>query len=434
MRKTYVLDTSVLINDPDALGRFDEHEVILPYVVVHELDGLRKAPNGRGVAAREVIRKLEEMRVSNPRLTDVPVGEGGTMSVLVNESDFGAIDLPKAVRDDIIVKCAARLREEGREAIVVSKDIGLRIKASTLAGVEAQDYMATKLMGWNARGCGLYREDVSVKLSGYDLHSGEVAAPETVLENEFCYAVGEDGYASCGRVLCRNKGGFLRPVGPYTKGIQGVRPQDEHQRMAIDALLDPEVSLVTLTGVAGSGKTLLSLAAGLDALSNGEVSAIMYVKPIVPVGGRDIGYLKGDKEDKLWEWVKPLFDNLRVLGMTNGKKQWDEEMMLAEGQLELEALTFMRGRTLHGYWVILDECQNVSGMEMRTALSRMGEKTKCVVLADPTQIDNPYVDAESCGAAAVVDQMRGHEVFAAVPLVNSHRSRLSQAVNERMKG
>lgn len=434
MRKTYVLDTSVLINDPDALGRFDEHEVILPYVVVHELDGLRKAPNGRGVAAREVIRKLEEMRVSNPRLTDVPVGAGGTMSVMVHESDFSAIDLPKAVRDDIIVRCAAKLREEGREAIVISKDIGLRIKASTLAGVEAQDYMATKLMGWSVRGCGLHRGDVPVKLTGLNLHAGEVPAPEGVLANEFCYAVGEDGYESCGRVLCRNHGGFLKPIGPYTKGVQGVRPQDDNQRMALEALLDPDISLVALTGVAGSGKTLLSLAAGLEALRGGEVSCIMYIKPIVPVGGRDIGYLKGDKEDKLFEWVKPLFDNLRVLGMTTGNKQWDEEMMLAEGQLELEALTYMRGRTLHGYWVIIDEVQNCSAHEIRTALSRMGEKTKCVVLADPSQIDNPYVDHESCGAAAVVDQMRGHEVFAAVPLVNSHRSRLSQAVNERMKG
>lgn len=211
-----------------------------------------------------------------------------------------------------------------------------------------------------------------------------------------------------------------------------MKPLDDYQRMALDLLMDDEVKCVALLGVAGGGKTLLALAAGLEHLESGEHESILAIKPIVPVGRRDIGFLKGDKDEKLHSWLMPVFDNLRVLQM-HRRNGLDLEMMRDNGQLQMESYTYLRGRTLHGYWVILDEMQNTTELEATTALSRMGEKTRCVVLADITQIDNPYVDAQSCGASVAVEKLKDSAMFGVAPLNISQRSEFAQLVAERMQ-
>ena len=434
MARKFVLDTSVIVHDPTAMEQFQEHEVIVPYVVIYELDGLRNAPNGRGAAAREAIRRFECMRAEYPTLRGVPVGNGGVLSVDVTGqgiSDISAV--PKGLRDDLIIGCCREIIESGNtDVALVSKDIGLRLKASIL-GVHAEDYLATKVSAERPAYTGLHPEELTLPLPEgvSDPLKGTVPAPDFLLHNEFAY-VKFEGYGSVGPLLFRRRGEKLVPVPTWPrKTIRGIKPLNDGQRMALDVLRDPDVTCVALVGPPGSGKTLLALAAGLEALGDGEVSSIMAIKPIVPVGGRDIGYLSGDKVAKLREWGKPFFDNLKVLDYL-GKDHVDPDGMIAAGQFELEAITFMRGRTLFGTWVILDEQQDVTSHEIKTALSRIGEKTKCVLLADPSQIDNPYVDRESCGIVYAVDKLKNHPSFSVVPMMDSERSEFSRLVNERM--
>jgi len=434
VRRSFVLDTSVLIHDPDALFAFDEHELILPYVVVHEVDGLRHSPNGRGAAANQVVRHLEELRLKQPSLRDVPLGDqGGLLSVYLPDgiSLPPAEDVPKSLRDDLIIACAKEISTVRSEVIIVSKDLGLRVKASA-HGLAAQDYRRSKVQQVDYACAGLHPEVLEIPAAyGPDLHTDTVPAPEGLVENEFCY-VTLAGHASSGQFLCRHKQGKLHLVPTKWRNTQGIKPLDDQQRMAMDVLLDEDVRCVALIGVAGGGKTLLALAAGLEMLDAHEYESIVAIKPIIPVGKRDIGYLKGDKEEKLYSWLMPIFDNLRVLQMYR-KRPLDPELMRESGQLQMESMTYLRGRTLHGYWVILDEMQNTTPLEATTALSRIGERTKCVVLADPSQIDNPYVDAQSCGAAFAVNKLQNHAMFAVVPMTVSQRSPFAQLVADRMR-
>ena len=431
--KLFILDTSVLIHDPTALHSFHEHDVVLPYVVVQEIDRLRVAANGRGAAATEVFRDLESLSHDHPTLLGVPLGDGaGVLSIDLDQAGLTPVadDLPKAVRDDLIIRCARELTAERPNVIVVSKDIGLRIKAAA-QGLQAQDYLRSKVKNWDRRYTGLHPEDVVLDpAAGQVLHGGEVPAPEGLLENEFCYVVFAE-HEAMGRFLCRVKRGRLIPVPLKPRSVQGIKPLDDYQRMALDVLMDDDVRGVALMGVAGGGKTLLALAAGLEHLEHQEYESIIAIKPVVPVGNRDIGYLKGDKDEKLQSWLAPVFDNLRVLQM-HRRGSFDVEMMRENGQLQVESLTYLRGRTLHGYWVILDEMQNTTHIEATTALSRMGEKTKCVMLADLSQIDNPYVDAQSCGVAVAVERLKGDPMFAVVPLNISQRSPFAQLVAQKM--
>lgn len=433
-RKVFVLDTSVLIHDPTAIHNFQEHDVIIPYVVVHEMDGLRGAPNGRGTAARQVIRDIEGIRFSFPSLCNAPLGDGlGNISIEHPNRNTAPLDRSSsAERDDLIIACAQVASDNNpeRRVAIVSKDIGLRIRAS-IAGIDAEDYRRSKVV---APYSGLHEGTIVLDLpKGYDLHRDEVAAPDELIENEFAY-ISLVGHESVEPVLCRRKDGNLRPVGYFQKGIYGIRPMDDFQRMALDVLTDEDVTCVALMGMAGSGKTLMALAVGLQGILGGDYEGLMTIKPIIPVGGRDIGYLKGDKFDKLFNWQRPILDNLRIIQMYAGKSANipDAETMAEEGVWQPEAITFMRGRTLHGYWVILDEAQNLLELEIRTALSRIGEKTRVVMLADTSQIDNPYVDAESCGATITVERLKGSRLFAAVPIGKSHRSEFAQLVTDRM--
>ena len=433
-KKTFVLDTSVLIHDPTAFFNFDEHDIIIPYIVIHEIDGLRKAPNGRGYAAREIIKQIDQFNKISTDLSNVPLGENkGILSISLDgmppDLDFTS-NIQKPLRDDIVINCARELQKKNSKVILVSKDIGQRIKAS-INGIVVQDYLNSKIKNWEKRYTGLHSEEIILPAPPKgDPYQAVLQAPDYLIHNEFCYVKFEN-YENIPGMLCRNINGILTPVPDHKKGIQGIKPLDDYQRMAMDVLLDPDIPLVAISGTHGSGKTLLSLATAIDQYDNSEVETIMYVKPIIPVGGRDLGYLPGDKEEKLNNWAKPLYDNLKIIEIYHGKK-YGNDIFNDNINFELEAYTYMRGRTFHGTFVILDEVQNVTPLEIRTALSRVGEKTKCVMLADLTQIDNPYTDAESCGFSSAVEALKDHPLFAAVPLLHSQRSEISELVAVRM--
>ena len=433
-KKTFILDTSVLIHDPNAFSNFDEHNIIIPYIVIHEIDGLRKAPNGRGYAAREFIKQIDKFNKVSKDLSNVPLGENkGIFSIVLDgmpkNLDF-ASDIPKTLRDDIVINCARELQKKNSNVILVSKDIGQRIKAS-INGISVEDYLNSKIKNWEQRYTGLHNEEIVLPPpEGGDPYKAHLESPDYLLHNEFCYVKFEK-YENVPGILCRNKKGVLKPVPDHKKGIQGIKPIDDYQRMAMDVLLDPDIPLVAISGTHGSGKTLMSLAAAIEEYESGQIENIMYVKPIIPVGGRDLGYLPGDKEEKLASWAKPIFDNLKIIEMKQGKK-YGNEFLEDSLNLELEAYTYMRGRTFHETFVILDEVQNSTPLEIRTALSRIGEKTKCVMLADLTQIDNPYTDAESCGFSSASEALKDHPLFAVVPLLHSQRSEVSELVAVRM--
>ena len=434
-KKTFVLDTSVLIHDPSAFFNFDEHNIILPYIAIHEIDGLRKAMNGRGYAAREVIKQLDEFNKISPNFSNISLGpEKGSFSIslaaMPKNIDFTSA-INKSLRDDIVINCAIELQGTIDNVTLVSKDMGQRIKAA-IKGIQVEDYLNTKIKNWENRYTGLHQNEVILdRPSSGDPYNSELKAPDYLLHNEFCY-VKFDGYDNVDSILYRNKNGNLIPVSDYKTGVHGIKPRDDYQRMAMDVLIDPDVPLVALNGIAGSGKTITALAAAIQQYEDGEVETIMYVKPIIPVGGRDLGYLPGDKDEKLANWTKPLFDNLKVIEMSQGKK-YGENVFEENFDLELEAYTYMRGRTFHETFVMLDETQNVNFLEIKTALSRIGERTKCVMMADLSQIDNPYTDAESCGFSIAVESLKNHPLFAVVPLINSQRSKVSELVAERMQ-
>lgn len=444
MHKFFVIDTSVLIHDPKALSKLGDNHIIIPYVVVHELDDLRKSQSEKGFAARAVMRQLEDIRLR--------MAEASSREVLVNPDDenSGVISFENPMElsvphrelsgvsthahDDLIIDCTKDQlwKAEGcnSEVRLISKDIGLRVKSS-LMGITAEDYKQSKV---KEAYTGIHDGIVTLQLDNADdLLREKADAPEYLLENQFCYAQVE-GYEGVEPILMRNKGGKLKRVGEWGYGISGIGALDDEQRMAIEVLMDEDVTCVVLLGVAGCGKTLLSLATALQKLEESEVERIVAIKPIVPVNGRDIGYLKGDKEEKLSNWHKPFADNLKVIQMYSGKGGNGDlgESMLMDGRLELEAITFMRGRHLHGMFVIVDETQNCSVHEMKTVLTRVGDKSQLALLADPSQIDLPYMDKESCGVMQVVDKLKGSPEFAVVTLRRSQRSTFAQLAADRL--
>ncbi|MGW3013135.1 PhoH family protein [Streptomyces sp. NPDC001219] len=425
-RRTYVLDTSVLLADPGAMARFDEHEVVLPVVVVTELEAKRHHPE-LGYFARQALRLLDEYRVQFGRLdSPIPIGDlGGTLRVELNHSDPGI--LPAGFRlgdnDSRILAVARNLQAEGYDVTVVSKDLPLRIKASSV-GLLAEEYRAELAItdsGWT----GMAELTISAEQVD-DLFAAETAhVPEV---SELPVHTGLVLQSERGKALGRvTADGAIRLVRGDREAF-GIHGRSAEQRIALDLLLDPDVGIVSMGGRAGTGKSALALCAGLEAvLERRQHRKVMVFRPLYAVGGQELGYLPGSEAEKMSPWAQAVFDTLSAVTT----KDVIEEVV-GRGMLEVLPLTHIRGRSLHDAFVIVDEAQSLERNVLLTVLSRIGANSRVVLTHDVAQRDNLRVGRYD-GVVAVVEKLKGHPLFAHVTLNRSERSPIAALVTEMLE-
>lgn len=456
--KTFVLDTNVLLYNPDALFVFEDNEVVVPFAVVEELDDFKRGNEDLARNARRCIRHLDRLRRLGPITEGVVWGENGTtgqVRIAVGDDSRPAA-IAKETPDNRIIGVAHALRESGDSAIFVSKDINARIKADAL-GIPAEDFEHRKVDAdrlftgyfeldttgdiidelYEQRMLPLDRVDEQLK---YDEADGSSFEHE-LSPNEFVILknAADDSHSGLARRLADTD--HLIPVSTPRKPIFGIMSRNTEQTLAMDLLLDDDVRFVTLTGGAGTGKTLLALAAGMNKVFQEErYDKLLVARPIVPMG-KDIGYLPGEKDEKLSAWMQPIFDNLEYLLSTRGSAfQSPEsisteqrlERLLADGKLMLEALTYIRGRSIPNQFMIVDEAQNLTPHEVKTIISRAGEGTKLILTGDIEQIDNPYLDSASNGLSYSIERLKGAGIVGHVTLRKSERSELASLAAERL--
>jgi PhoH-like ATPase len=423
--RTYVLDTSVLLSDPKAIFRFAEHAVVLPVVVIAELEAKRHDPE-IGYFARQALRNLDELRIKHERLDfPITVGEnGGTLRVELNHSNQTV--LPSGLQlndnDSRILAVALNLAGEGLAVTVVSKDLPLRVKAASL-GLAAEEYRAELAVdsGWTGQA------DVTLSSEQMNqLYDNEQLSTRLVqdLPVNTGLVLHSDRGSALGRVTGR---GQLRLV-RGDRDLFGLHGRSAEQRLAIDLLLDPEIGIVSLGGRAGTGKSALALCAGLEAvLEKQQHRKIMVFRPLYAVGGQDLGYLPGDAGEKMNPWAQAVFD---TLGSVVSQNVLDE--VVARGMLEVLPLTHIRGRSLHDAFVIVDEAQSLERNVLLTVLSRIGQNSRVVLTHDVAQRDNLRVGRHD-GVASVIETLKDHPLFAHITLTRSERSAIAALVTEMLE-
>jgi PhoH-like ATPase len=425
--RTYVLDTSVLLADPGAIRRFAEHEVVLPVVVITELEGKRHHPE-LGYFARSALRMLDELRVTHGRLdAPVPVGdEGGTVRVELNHTD--AASLPSGFRlgdnDTRILAVARNLANEGDAVTLVSKDLPLRIKASAV-GLDAEEYRAEAVSDSDTGYTGM--TEIEVAADDLDLlyEQGSIdldAARELPCHNGLVLL--SERSTALGRVGADKRVHLVRG----DREAFGIHGRSAEQRVALEMLLDPEVGIVSLGGRAGTGKSALALCAGLEAvMERRQHQKVVVFRPLFAVGGQELGYLPGSESEKMSPWAQAVFD---TLGALTSRHVIDEVM--DRGMLEVLPLTHIRGRSLHDAFVIVDEAQSLERNVLLTVLSRIGANSKVVLTHDVAQRDNLRVGRHD-GIVAVVEKLKGHPLFSHVTLTRSERSPIAALVTEMLE-
>lgn len=440
MRKTYVLDTNVLLHDPHAIFKFEDNDLILPIYVIEEIDQFKRDSNERGRNARTVSRLLDKLREENggSLSAGVKIGDGGTLRVHVPAvvPELRVALNPRS-GDHAILQTAIELRDAtpDRPTIFVTMDVNLRIRADAL-GLKTQAY-----------------ENQSVDVD--HLETGIIEQQTTAQELDTLFETGKTTlsgnpplHANVSLLLrddsprprtalgrYHSSTGEVRALFAAREGVMGIRPRNKEQSFALDLLLDDEVRLVTVTGKAGTGKTLLALAAGVKrAIEDGAFSRLLVSRPVMPLG-RDLGYLPGDIGEKLNPWMQPIYDNLEFLMVAGGGRRrglHGFEELMSRGQLQVEPLTYIRGRSLPQQFVIVDEAQNLTPHEVKTVITRCGEGTKIVLTGDPFQIDNPYVDSATNGLSVTADRLRGERLVGHVMLAKGERSELSNIAANKL--
>lgn len=424
--RTFVLDTSVLLSDPKAIFRFAEHAVVLPVVVVTELEAKRHDPE-IGYFARQALRNLDELRRQHERL-DFPMsaGEaGGTIRVELNHSNQSVLPsgLQLGDNDSRILAVALNLKGDGLDVTVVSKDLPMRVKAASI-GLTAEEYKAE--LAVDSGYTGMADIDLSAEQMA-DLYESESLSSRAVADlpvNTSLVVHSERGSA-LGRVT--GKGEFRLVRGD--RDVFGLHGRSAEQRLAIDLLLDPEIGIVSLGGRAGTGKSALALCAGLEAvLEKQQHRKIMVFRPLYAVGGQELGYLPGDKDEKMNPWGQAVFDTLGALVSDNVLEE-----VVERGILEVLPLTHIRGRSLHDAFVIVDEAQSLERNVLLTVLSRIGQNSRVVLTHDVAQRDNLRVGRHD-GVASVIETLKGHPLFAHITLTRSERSAIAALVTEMLEG
>lgn len=426
-KKTFVLDTSVLLADPGALYKFAEHEVIIPIAVIGELETKRDHPE-LGYFARAALRALDDLRVSHGRLdkalTITP--EGGTLSVELNHTDLSTLPhgfLRDGTNDSRILAISKNLMSDGKDVVLVTKDLPLRVKASSV-GVEAQEYLAELVSnsGWT----GIEDLDVSSSLID-DLYSGDFADHEAA--HQLPVHTGVVLHSEKGSALARVTADKQLKLVRGDRQAFGLHGRSAEQRIALDLLLDENIGIVSLGGRAGTGKSALALCAGLEAVMEKRLhKKVVIFRPLYPVGGQELGYLPGSEGEKMSPWAQAVFD---TLGALVSQPVIDE--IIDRGLIEVLPLTHIRGRSLHDSFVIVDEAQSLERGVLLTVLSRIGTASRVVLTHDIAQRDNLRVGRHD-GVVAVVETLKGHPLFAHVTLTRSERSPIAALVTEMLEG
>lgn len=433
-RKTFVLDTNVLLHDPDAIGKFRDNDVIIPLTVLEELDSMKRLSDELGKNARHILRYIDSLKAKNAGdlHSGVKIENGIVVKVLIDlkPGEKTAFPLSPERSANKVLLIAYKLREAGENVVIVSKDFVLRVKAEAI-GLEAEDYENLKFSYENIyRG---YRK-LEVPKRDIDLFYKDGFLPieaDGFRPNEYCLLTSPEQSSAICKYNPRTK--RLEPLIKLAKDIWGIQPLNVEQKCALDLLLRDDVKLVTLLGPAGTGKTLLALAAGLrKVFDEGTYSRILVSRPIVPLG-KDIGYLPGTKEEKLFHWMQPIYDNLEFLcqstsGETNGMET--QKWIMESKKIEMEAVTYIRGRSLPKMYMIIDEAQNLTPHEVKTIISRAGQGTKVVLTGDATQIDNPYLDKDSNALTFTVGKFKDYPIYGHVFLERTERSELAALAAE----
>ncbi len=424
-RRTYILDTSVLLSDPHALKRFDEHDVVLPVVVVTELEAKRSHPE-LGYFARQALRLLDDIRIEHGRLdAPMPIGEaGGTLRIELNHTDVEA--LPSGLRlgdnDTKILALAKNLANEGANVVLVSKDLPMRVKASSV-GLVAEEYRAELVLESGYTGMA----EININVADLD-----ALYEEGVIEHDAAF----DYPCHGGLVLLSDRGSALARVTPDKKlrlvrgdrEAFGLHGRSAEQRIALDILLDPEVGIVSLGGRAGTGKSALALCAGLESVMERRAHRkVIVFRPLYAVGGQELGYLPGSENEKMSPWGQAVYD---TLGAIATQEVVDE--ITDRGMLEVLPLTHIRGRSLHDAFVIVEEAQSLERNVLLTVLSRIGSDSRVVLTHDIAQRDNLRVGRFD-GVVAVVEKLKGHPLFAHITLTRSERSEIAALVTELLE-
>jgi PhoH-like ATPase len=431
--KTFVLDTNVLLHDPLALFRFEENTILVPITVIEEIDRFKKDMNETGRNARQVSRILDDLRKKGSLSSGVALESGGTLRVaLMNGDMLSKIprELSEQRGDNRILAVAVDAKSKSAQipVILVTKDTNLRIKADAI-GLAAEDYESDKV-DISDLYTGFAQIEVQPETVDRFYGQGWVDVEENLLPNQ--YAVirdsGNPSHTAIGKYHAGQ--GRLVPVIRIGKeGVWSIHPRNREQTFALDALLDDSVKIVTLVGKAGTGKTLLAIAAGLQKTAEESIyNRLLVSRPVFPMG-KDLGFLPGDIEEKLAPWMQPIFDNVELLlsgheAEKRHSKGYRE--LMAMGIMEIEPLTYIRGRSIPNQYLIVDEAQNLTPHEIKTIVTRAGEGTKVVLTGDPYQIDNPYVDSSSNGLTYLVERFKGQEISAHITMMKGERSVLAE--------
>jgi PhoH-like ATPase len=449
-KKVFVLDTNVILHDPKSIKSFQEHDLVIPITVIEELDKFKKGSEENNLHARMFLRDFDELTM-NPAVFNggASLGDGlGKISVKLCSkiNNQVKIALSEDTKDHRILSIVCDLidtekekEETKRKVILVSKDNNLRIKARSLS-IEAQDYENDKVANFDELYTGtdtiITSSDLINKVySEESIFLQELRLKKHVYPNQYFILKTKDGKAKDGKAnaivqVDSNKEKLIRIE---KKTISGILPKNSEQTFSMNALMNPELSLVTLSGTAGTGKTLLALAAAIEQLNQGLYNIIYLARPIVELSNKTLGFLPGDADEKISPYMQPLFDNLAVIKNSNKKtKEFVEKIEKEEKKFNIIPLAFVRGRSLNKCFWIIDEAQNLTPHEVKTIITRAGEGTKIVLTGDPQQIDHPYLDSRSNGLSYTIEKWKGQPTFGHVTLVKGERSPLAELASQIM--
>ena len=429
-KKTFVLDTNVLLHNPKAIYAFDDNDVIIPFVVIEEIDRQKRRQDEIGRNARVISRELDQLRGTN-RLSDgLVLPSGGTLRIEINHKAFPPNfppDLDTGKKDNRILAVAYYLQQEtglSKPVFLVTKDLNLRIKADIL-GISAQDFQSDKInINQLYSGVGYYdvpKEDVD-KL----YRDGGLAVPGGMEARAHQFFILKNMEMPSQSALTRYFRGKLYPLIHGNSVNFGIRARNKEQRFAFEMLLNDDIKVATIIGRAGTGKTLMALAIGLEKVVEQKFyTRLLVTRPVIPIGN-DLGYLPGTREEKLRPWMQPIYDNIEFLFGNNNQQFKIIDHLIECGQLEMEALTYIRGRSIPRQFIICDEAQNLTPHMIKTLITRVGEGTKIVFTGDPEQIDHPYLDASSNGLTFLVERLKDEEIAGHVTLIKGERSDVAE--------